>query len=427
MRTDLPAHTVVIVGAGQAGGTLAGLLRQQRFTGRVVMYGAEPVPPYHRPPLSKKYDSDDYLQWLRPESFYADNDIELHLDDPVVGIDRAARTVTTRSGQTVRYDTLVLATGATPRALPVPGADLAGVLALRTLADATKLRAAVLAGARIAIVGAGYVGLEVAAAARARGCEVTVIEREDRVLARVASPELSRILTDSHLARGTRIVTGADVREILGRDGKVRGVRLGDGTDIDCDTVVVGIGAAPEDTLARDAGLDCMAGIVVDGAARTSDPHILAIGDVTHRLHEGLGALVRLESIPSATEQARQAAAVITGEPVPAHEVPWSWSDQFDLKMKMAGVPAPGTAAVLRGDPGTGSCALFHLDIDGRAHCVETVNAAADFMAGKKFIGTRARLDRSALADPATSLRHATQGVDHTPVAASDRTETRRI
>ncbi|WP_063001615.1 MULTISPECIES: NAD(P)/FAD-dependent oxidoreductase [Nocardia] len=427
MYTDLPTHTVVIVGAGQAGGTLAGLLRQQKFTGRVVMYGAEPVPPYHRPPLSKKYDSDDYVQWLRPESFYADNDIELHLADPVVGIDRAAQTVTTRSGRTVRYDTLVLATGAGPRTLPVPGADLAGVLALRTLADATELRTAVLAGARIAIVGAGYVGLEVAAAARARGCEVTVIEREDRVLARVASPELSRILTDSHLARGTRIVTGADVRAILGRDGRVRGVRLGDGTDIDCDTVVIGIGAAPEDGLARDAGLDCMAGIVVDAAARTSDPNILAIGDVTHRLHEGLGALVRLESIPSATEQARQAAAVITSEPVPAHEVPWFWSDQFDLKMKMAGVPAPGTTAVLRGDPRTGSCALFHLDADGRAQCVETVNAAADFMAGKKLIGTGAQLDRAALADSTTSLRHAAQGSDHTPVAASDRAETRRI
>ncbi|MFF3572648.1 NAD(P)/FAD-dependent oxidoreductase [Nocardia jiangxiensis] len=412
-----PTHTVVIVGAGQAGGTLAGLLRQQKFPGRVVLVGAESDPPYQRPPLSKKYDGEDYIQWLRPESFYADNDIELRLADPVVGIDRTARTVTLRSGAVMPYGTLVLATGASPRALPVPGAHLPGVLTLRTLTDAAALRTAVLADARLAIVGAGYVGLEVAAAARARGCEVTVIEREERVLARVASPELSRILTDSHRARGTRILTGADVSAILGDDDGVRALRLGDGTEIGCDTVIVGIGAVPEDGLARAAGLDCTAGILVDGAARTSDPHILAIGDVTHRMHDGLGTLVRLESIPSATEQAKQAAAVITGAAVPLHEVPWFWSDQFDLKMKIAGILTPGTEAVLRGDPGTGSCALFHLDSEGIPHSVETVNAAADFMAGKKFIGGRTRLNRTALADSGTPLREVAQGLDHTPAA----------
>ncbi|MGW5519182.1 NAD(P)/FAD-dependent oxidoreductase [Nocardia africana] len=426
MSAESPTHDVVIVGAGQAGGMLAGLLRQQGFTGRVLMYGAEPVPPYHRPPLSKKYDSEGYLQWLRPESFYTDNDIELRLADPVVAVDRSARAVTTRSGHTVEYGTLVLATGARPRALPVPGADLTGVLALRTVADAAELRTAVLAGARLTIVGGGYVGLEVAAAARARGCEVTVVEREKRVLARVASPELSRILTESHRARGTHIVTGADVREIRGRDGRVAGVILGDGTEIDCDTVVVGIGAVPEDELARDAGLDCMAGIVVDSAARTSDPHILAIGDVTHRLHEQLGAMVRLESIPSATEQAKQAAAVITGAPIPPHEVPWFWSDQFDMKVKMAGVLAPGTEAVLRISPGTNACSVFHLDAAGIAHCVETVNAAADFMAGKKFIGARTRLDRDVLADPGVSLRDAAMDSDHAPVAAGVHPKTQR-
>ncbi len=421
-----PTRTVVIAGAGQAGATLAGLLRQQKFTGRIVLCGAESVPPYGRPPLSKKYDSDNYIQWLRPESFYADNDIELRLADPVVRIDRTARTAATRSGLTLSYDTLVLATGASPRALPIPGTDLSGVMALRTLDDAAQLRSAVLAGARLAIVGAGYVGLEVAAAARARGCEVTVIEREDRVLARVASPELSRILTDAHRARGTRIVTGADVEALLGHDSRVRGVRLGDGHEIDCETVIVGIGAVPQDELARSAGLECVAGIVVDSAARTSDPHILAIGDVTHRLHDRLGALVRLESIPSATEQARQAAAVITGKPVPPHEVPWFWSDQFDLKMKMAGVLIPGTEAVLRGDPGAGSCSLFHLDAEDIPRTIETINAAADFMAGKKFIGNRTPLNRTALADIGTPLREVAQSPDHTPVAAGARTETPR-
>lgn len=418
-----PTHTVAIAGAGQAGVTLAALLRQQRFTGRIVLFGAESVLPYQRPPLSKKYDSADHVQWLRPESFYADNDIELRPADPVVRIDRAARTASTRSGFTLSYDTLVIATGASPRALPTPGAELRGVLALRTLGDAGELRTAVLAGARLAVVGAGYVGLEVAAAARARGCEVTVIEREDRILARVASPELSRILTDGHRARGTRIVTGVTVAELLGRDGRVRAVRLGDGREIDCDTAIVGIGAVPEDGLARSAGLDCAAGIVVDGAARTSDPHILAIGDVTRRWHDGLGGLVRLESIPSATEQAKQAAAVITGAPIPPHEVPWFWSSQFDLEMKMAGVPTPGTEAVLRGDPGTGSCALFHLDADDIPRTVETINATADFMAGRKFVGNRTPLNRIALADIGTPMREvAAQRPDHPSVATGART-----
>ncbi|CCW10865.1 MULTISPECIES: FAD-dependent oxidoreductase [Rhodococcus] len=407
MLTSHPSPTVVIVGAGHAGGTLAGMLRQQKFDGRIVLCGEETHPPYHRPPLSKKYTDDEFVQWLKPESFYADNAIETRLGDPVVHIDRDARTATTASGATLEYTTLVLATGAAPRTLTLPGSDLDGVLSLRTLGDATQLREAVHTGSSLAIVGGGYVGLEVAASARARGCEVTVIEREDRVLARVASPELSAALTEFHRDRGTHILTGAEVREITGTAGRVGGVTLADGTDIACDLVLVGVGAIPNDALAREAGIDCLTGIVVDGSARTSDPHVLAIGDVTYRLHDTLGKMVRLESIPSAVEQAKQAAAVITGAPLPPHEVPWFWSDQFDLKMKMAGMVDSATRAVLRGDPSESSFALFHLDSDGVPVAVETVNAAADFMAGKRFIGNRTKLDPTALADPATSLREA--------------------
>lgn len=407
MLTSHPSPTVVIVGAGHAGGTLAGMLRQQKFDGRIVLCGEETHPPYHRPPLSKKYTDDEFVQWLKPESFYADNAIETRLGDPVVHIDRDARTATTASGATLEYTTLVLATGAAPRTLRLPGSDLDGVLSLRTLGDATQLREAVHTGSSLAIVGGGYVGLEVAASARARGCEVTVIEREDRVLARVASPELSAALTEFHRDRGTHILTGAEVREITGTAGRVGGVTLADGTDIACDLVLVGVGAIPNDALAREAGIDCLTGIVVDGSARTSDPHVLAIGDVTYRLHDTLGKMVRLESIPSAVEQAKQAAAVITGAPLPPHEVPWFWSDQFDLKMKMAGMVDSATRAVLRGDPSESSFALFHLDSDGVPVAVETVNAAADFMAGKRFIGNRTKLDPTALADPATSLREA--------------------
>ncbi|WP_213575978.1 FAD-dependent oxidoreductase [Rhodococcus sp. USK13] len=402
-----PTPTVVIVGAGHAGGTLAGMLRQQKFDGRIVLCGDETHPPYHRPPLSKKYADDGFVQWLKPEAFYADNAIETLLGDSVVGIDRDARTATTASGTVLEYTTLVLATGAAPRTLTLPGSDLEGVLSLRTLADATLLRDAVHTGSALAIIGGGYVGLEVAASARARGCDVTVIEREDRVLARVASPELSSVLTQFHRDRGTRIITGAEVREISGTDGRVEGVALGDGTEIPCDMVLVGVGAIPNDALARESGIECLAGIVVDGSARTSDPHVLAIGDVTYRLHDTLGKMVRLESIPSAVEQAKQAAAVIMGGPMPPHEVPWFWSDQFDLKMKMAGMVGPDTRAVLRGNPSESSFALFHLNTDGIPVAVETVNAAAEFMAGKKFIGNRTKIDPAALADPVISLREA--------------------
>ncbi|MCK8671474.1 NAD(P)/FAD-dependent oxidoreductase [Rhodococcus sp. NPDC003382] len=407
MPTPHPSPTVVIVGAGHAGGTLAGLLRQQKFDGRIILCGEETHPPYHRPPLSKKYADDEFVQWLKPESFYVDNAIDTRLGDQVVHIDRDARTATTASGSILEYTTLVLATGAAPRTLTIPGSDLDGVLSLRTLADAAQLRKAVHSGSSLAIVGGGYVGLEVAASARARGGEVTVIEREERVLARVASPELSAALTRFHRDRGTRILTGAEVREITGTAGRVGGVTLADGTDIACDLVLVGVGAIPNDALAREAGIECLAGVVVDGSARTSDPHVLAIGDVTYRLHDTLGKMVRLESIPSAVEQAKQAAAVIMSAPRPPHEVPWFWSDQFDLRMKMAGMVDPDTRAVLRGDPSESSFALFHLDSDGVPVAVETVNAAAEFMAGKRFIGDRTKLDPTALADPATSLRDA--------------------
>ncbi|QOV98676.1 FAD-dependent oxidoreductase [Rhodococcus pyridinivorans] len=400
-------HTVLIVGAGHAGGTLAGLLRQQKFDGRIIMCGKEPHLPYHRPPLSKKYTDDEFVQWLKPESFYADNAIDTHLDDPVVRIDRSTRTVTTRSGHNIGYTTLVLATGAEPRTLTLPGSDLEGVLSLRTLSDAHQLRTAVQTGVALAIIGGGYVGLEVAASARANGCAVTVIEREDRVLARVASTELSAALTEFHRNRGTHILTEAKVQEIHGTDGRVTSVLLADGTEVPCGIVLVGIGAIPNDALGRDAGLNCVTGIVVDGAARTSDPHILAIGDVTYRLHDTLGTMVRLESIPSAVEQAKQAAAVITGTTPPSHEVPWFWSDQFDLKMKMAGMINPDTRAVLRGDPSNTTFSLFHVDTDGIPVAVETVNAAAEFMAGKKFIGNRTRVDTDALADPTVPLREA--------------------
>ncbi|NKQ54044.1 FAD-dependent oxidoreductase [Amycolatopsis sp. K13G38] len=395
---------VLIVGAGHAGATLAGLLRQAGHAGPLHVFGDEPDLPYHRPPLSKKFADGEPAQWLRPAEFYREQDIGVHVGEHVVAIDRSRRTLCTASGGSHPYDHLVLATGARPRRLTVPGADLDGVVSLRTLADARVLRACLARRGPLAIIGGGYIGLEVAAVARANGVDVTVLEREDRVLARVASPRLSQILAAHHREQGTSIRTGAAVSHVDGHGGRVRAVVLADGSEIPCEAVLVGVGAVPRDELAIAAGLHCDQGIVVDARARTSDPRVLAIGDVTRR---PLGERhVRLESIPSATEQAKQATATILGcAPVTA-EVPWFWSDQFGLKLKIAGLVPPRPDTVLRGDPATGRFALFHHD-GGTVTAVESANCPAEFMAGKKFIASAARIDPARLADDQVPLRDA--------------------
>ncbi|OPX10654.1 NAD(P)/FAD-dependent oxidoreductase [Mycobacterium sp. AT1] len=399
-------HATVIVGAGHAGANLVGLLRQERYDGDIVMLGAEPHLPYHRPPLSKKFFSDECRQPLRPLEFYAEQSVEMRLSTEVSFIDRAARKLLTIGGEAVEYETLVLATGAAPRRLVVEGSGLEGILALRTLDDAAHLRASLAATKRLAIVGGGYIGLEVAAEARRHGVAVTVIEREDRVLARVASPEFSAALAAQHAALGTEIVTSADVAAFAeGAPGRVGAVVLANGDAITCDAVLVGVGAVPRDELAQAAGIDCEGGILVDETARTSDPHVFAIGDVTRRPLTGQSGRIRLESIPSAIEQARQVAAAITGTAAPTPEVPWFWSDQFDLKLKIAGLVQPCREAILRGDPTTGKFAFFHLSSDNVVEAVETSNAPALFMAGKKMIGQRARVDPALLVDDAVDLR----------------------
>ncbi|AYN37266.1 ferredoxin reductase [Streptomyces albus] len=395
---------MVVVGAGHAGGTLVGLLRQSGFAGEILLFGLEKELPYHRPPLSKKFFGEQEAQWLKAPEFYAEQDVQVRLGESVAAIDRADKTVTTGSGEVVPYDFLVLATGAEPRQPPFPGRHLQGVLTLRTLADAGALREALSRGGRLVVVGGGYIGLEVAAAARAEGVEATVVEREDRVLARVASTRLSEIMTAYHLDRGTRILTGAEVSRLTGSGGKVAAVDLTDGRTIECDTVLIGVGAVPCDGLAREAGLRCDQGIAVDSSARTDDPRILAIGDVTCRPVTGAVGARRLESIPSAVEQAKQAAAVIVGAQEVPPEVPWFWSDQFDLKLKIAGFVPPTPSTVVRGDPSTGRFALFH-HVDGLVNAVESANSPADFMAGKRFIAQSTRVDPGKLADLNVPLR----------------------
>jgi 3-phenylpropionate/trans-cinnamate dioxygenase ferredoxin reductase subunit len=399
---------VLIIGAGHAGGSAAAFLRQYGHDGPIVLAGDEMAPPYQRPPLSKAWlkgeaGLEDLL--LRPESFYAEQDIELRVGVTAVSIDRASKTAVFADGTIEGWDVLILATGSTARRLSVPGFDRPDLLELRTLEHAEALKAALGPGRRLVIVGGGYVGLEAAASARALGADVVLIERMDRVLARVASEPLSAFFTGRHRAEGVEILTSAEV--VAFEDG---GVRLADGRLVAGDAVLVGIGALACDGLASAAGLSCSNGVVVDASARTSDPSIFAIGDMTFRpvpVHGG--RMHRLESVPNALEQAKQAAAAIVGRPAPSPEVPWFWSDQYDVKLQIAGLPTDADRQVVRGDPSTGSFAVFHLDKD-RIVCVEAVNAPAEFMAGKLMIGKRMPVDDGRLADPAVTMKQVAAG-----------------
>ena len=404
---DLSGH-VVIVGAGHAGGSAAALLRQYGWKGPITLIGGEPIAPYQRPPLSKAWlqgESDMPGLLLRTADFYQSQDVALLLSTDVTGIDRRAGTVAIASGETIAYDRLILALGAYARSLPVPGHDWAGVFRLRTVGDATALKPALHQGARIAIIGAGYIGLEVAASAHLLEADVVVIEREARVLARVASAALSEYFHRRHASAGVRIVLNSAVEAFDGHAGRVSAIRLTDGSTVPCDAVLVGVGAVPNDALAREAGLDCDDGIIVDANARTSDPAIHAIGDCTRRplpLYQRTG---RLESVPNALEQAKQAAADLCGRAPPSPEVPWFWSDQYDTRLQIAGLPIDVEETAIRGDPAAGSFAIFHLTRDGTVQAVEAVNAPTDFMAGRLMIARRKPVSAASLSDLSCSLR----------------------
>jgi 3-phenylpropionate/trans-cinnamate dioxygenase ferredoxin reductase component len=401
------SERIVIVGAGHAGGSAAAFLRQYGHQGEIVLVGDEPIAPYQRPPLSKAWlkgetDADGLM--LRPESFYAENGMTLHLSKTVTAINRGARSVTLDDGQEIGYDALILATGARARPLPVPGHDLEGVLSLRTAADAENLKSHLGPGRRVAIIGGGYVGLEVAASARALGADAVVIERESRCLARVACEPLSSFFQDYHRQQGVTFELDAEVEALEGADGKVTGVRLKDGRLLPCDAAVVGIGAIANVELAKDAGLHCTNGVDVDAQARTADPHVYAIGDVTHRPLPLYDRMFRLESVPNALEQAKQAAAAICGTAQPKPEVPWFWSDQYDLKLQIAGLPFDADDIIIRGDAAKASFAIFHLKGD-RLLAVEAVNAVPEFMMGRTFIGASRPVNREKLADVSISMK----------------------
>jgi 3-phenylpropionate/trans-cinnamate dioxygenase ferredoxin reductase subunit len=399
--------STIIIGAGHGGGTAAALLRQNGYEGAITLIGEEPHPPYQRPPLSKGWlkgevDGDGLL--LRPRDWYVEANIDLRTSTRVVQIDRAAKTVTLSTDEILPYDTLILATGARARKLVLPGSDLDGFLELRTIEDAEAIKAWFKPGFRLAIIGGGYVGLEVAASARKLGADVDVLEREDRLLARVAGPVLSTFFREVHEAQGVRFHFNAMVEGFAGLDGQVSGIRLTGQPVLHCDAVLVGIGAIPNDDLAKDAGLACDNGVVVDAQARTSDPDIFALGDMTQRPMALYDRSVRLESVPNALEQARQAAAAICGKPEPKPETPWFWSDQYDLKLQIGGMPFDVDQIVVRGDPAARKFAVFHLSA-GRVQAVEAINSPPEFMVGRQWLASRREVDPARLADVSIPIK----------------------
>jgi 3-phenylpropionate/trans-cinnamate dioxygenase ferredoxin reductase subunit len=405
--TDL-LRRVVIVGAGHAGGSAAALLRQYGWMGPIIVIGEEPVAPYQRPPLSKawlKGEADAESLALRPAGFYAQNRIGLRLSVGVSRLDALARTVTLTTGELLSYDELILATGARARKLPIPGADLGGVLELRTAADAESLKRALGRGKRLAVIGGGYVGLEAAASARALGAEAVIVEREARVLARVACETVSTFFHDQHRERGVVFEVNAGVERFVGEAGRVTAVKLADGRTLPCDAALVGVGAIANEELARRAGCACENGIVVDARARTTLDHIHAIGDCTWRPLPLYGRMGRLESVPNALEQARQAASDLTGRPIPAAETPWFWSDQYDIKLQIAGMPFHAVRQIVRGDPADTRFAVFHLDVENRVQSVEAVNAAPEFMGGRQLVGNRRPVAPDKLGDLSVSMK----------------------
>jgi len=400
---------VVIVGAGQAGLQTALRLRARGHEGSITLIGEEPYPPYQRPPLSKAYlkgEADEERLFLRPAPFYADQSIRLLTETRVARIDREARAVVAEDGRRFDYDALVLATGATPRALPCPGADLAGVLALRTLADARRLKAAIDGAARAVVVGGGYIGLEAAAVLRGLGREVTLLEAAPRVLARVAGETISDWFEALHRARGVRVETGLGAAAAEGEDGRVSAVVAGSGERIPADLVVVGIGVAPDDVLAREAGLDCDDGVLTDADCRTSDPAIFAAGDCARRALPRYGS-ARLESVDNALAQGDRVAAAILGAPAPAGDPPWFWSDQYEVKLQTAGLSRGASREVVRGDPASGRFAVFYFDGAEALLAVDAVSDPVSFLAAKKILKTGAALSPERARDPGFDLRTA--------------------
>jgi len=394
----------LVVGASHAGVQVAAGLRQQGWSGEVVVVGDEPALPYHRPPLSKAYlAGTSSLQdlALRKAEFYAKHDIRL-VQSTVTQVDRAAQQVGLNDGTTMGYTHLALSTGGRVRTLDVSGIDLPGVFYLRTFADVESIRALAASGSHAVIVGGGYVGLETAASLRALGLDVTVLEAAERVLERVTAPEVSAFYERVHRDAGVVIRTGAQVSAMAG-DQRVREVVLRGGERIPADLVVVGVGLVPNTELAAEAGLYVENGIVIDDLARTSDPRIVAAGDCASHRMARYDRLVRLESVPSAGEQAKTAAATLCGKERPIAALPWFWSDQYDLKLQIAGLNLGYDELVLSGDPSRDRDFTCYYLQQGRLLAADCVNRPRDFLKAKQLISQGLGVDRAQLESAAAA------------------------
>ena len=395
----MTVQRAVVVGASHAGAQLAAGLRKGGWTGEIQLLGDEGVLPYQRPPLSKAYlagkNSIDELA-IRSAEFYAKKEIQL-VDVRVDAIDPSARRLSLNTGESLSYDKLALCTGARPRRLRVPGAELPGVFYLRTAADVELIREAAKPGHRAVIVGGGYIGLETAASLRALGLEVIVLEAAERVLERVTAPEVSEFFVRIHRDEGVEVRTSALVEALAG-ENEVREVVLASGESIRADLVIVGVGVEPNTELAEAAGLVVDDGVLIDSQARTSDPDMVAAGDCTSHDMARYGRRIRLESVQSAGEQAKVAAATMCGESKEIAALPWFWSDQYDLKLQIAGLNTGYDEVVFNGDPGQDRDFTCYYLRRGELIAADCVNRPRDFMFSKRALGQGTSVSKAELA-----------------------------
>ncbi|MCD2316276.1 FAD-dependent oxidoreductase [Sphingomonas sp. IC-11] len=404
----MSSYDVVIVGAGHGGAQAAIALRQAKFDGTLAVIGAEPELPYERPPLSKEYLAGDKTFdriLIRPAAFWQERGVEMLLGRAVTAVDPAAHTVTTADGRAIGYRHLIWATGGSPRRLACAGNDLAGVHTVRTRADADRMMAELPGVTDAVVIGGGYIGLEAAAVLAKFGKKVVLLEALDRVLARVAGPDLSRFYEAEHRAHGVDVRLGAVVDCIVGEDGRATGVRLSDGSVIPAQLVIVGIGIIPAVEPLLAAGAVGGNGVAVDAQCRTSLPDVFAIGDCAlHTNGFADGTEIRLESVQNANDQANVVAKTIAGQDAAYHAVPWFWSNQYDLKLQTVGLSIGHDATVLRGDPATRSFSIIYLKA-GRVIALDCVNAVKDYVQGRKLVEARAAPDPARLADPNVPLK----------------------
>ncbi len=403
------ATPYVIVGASLAGAKAAEALRAVGFDGPVVLIGAENERPYERPPLSKGYlqgKAERDVIYVHPKEWYHEADVDLRTGTTVTAIDRVTHEVVLADGSRVGYGKLLLTTGSAPRRLGVPGADLDGVLYLRSVGDSERIKAAIGSARSIAVIGAGWIGLEVTAAAREAGAAVTVLEAAELPLLRVLGPEVAEVFAALHRDHGVDLRSGVQVAEITGTDGRVAGVRLGDGTEVAADAVIVGVGITPNTELAAAAGLDIDDGITVDAALRSSDPDIYAAGDAASAFHPVIGKHIRVEHWANALNQPQAAARAMVGQQVSYDRVPYFFSDQYDLGMEYSGYVEPGgyDEVVFRGDVTGREFLAFWLAADGRVLAGMNVNMWDVTDAIRALVSSGRPVDKAALADPETPL-----------------------